>query len=281
MRASASDGNATTSPPSCTMVEDGSTMVVPFSHASAYTDPLSLPVRVFTVNDATVHIKQSMNRDGRGGTELGFGAAVYPAAIVLAHFLDMHYPRRHLVGKTVLELGCGVGFCAIAAALCGAAKVIATDGDRGSVELTKENILNNADKLACVSSAAVTPELNAVKLRWADTSDTARVSDMIGIGAKGGGADLIIGSDITACPYAEALPLLLECLLTFCGEQTTVLLTHKDRNVVEESFWSMAREHFVVTSLPRAMMHPDFAEDEGLHITRLRRKKVGTGSKTI
>jgi predicted nicotinamide N-methyase len=255
------------------MVEDGTTMVVPFSHASSYTDPLSLPSRVFTVNGTTVRITQSMQRDGKGGTALGFGAAVYPSAIVLAHFLDVHYPRRLLVGKTVLELGCGVGFCAIAAALCGAGKVIATDGDPRSVQLTRDNIANNTDVLL-QATAAGAAEVTSVKLRWADLADTARVAGKIDTSTGGGGVDLIIGSDIAACPYVEALPLLLECLLTFCGKQTTVLLTHKDRNVVEESFWSLAKEHFVVTSLPRSMLHPDFAEDEGLHITRLRRKRV-------
>ena len=206
-----------------------------------------------------------MKRDGKGGTALGFGAAVYPSAIVLAHFLDVHYPRHQLEGKTVLELGCGVGFCSLAAGMCAGkgTKVIATDGDQGSVQLTLDNIEANAHALQKGA------EVSAARLRWADPSDTARVAGMVGPG----GVDLIIGSDIAACPYADALPLLLDCLLAFCRKDTTILLTHKDRNVVEESFWTLARQHFVVTSLPRAMLHPDFVGDEGLHITRMRRKR--------
>ena len=253
----------------CAMVEDGTTALVPFSHASSFIDPLSLPFRIFTVNGTTVNIKQEMKRDGKGGTALGFGAAVYPAAIVLAHFIDFHYPRRHIAGKTVLELGCGVGFCAITAALCGASKVIATDGDQGSVQLALDNIENNAQALQAQRYAAADTEVSAVKLRWGELSDMARVVDMLG---DGGRIDLIMGSDITACPYAEAMPLLLNCLLSLSDEETTIILTHKDRNVVEESFWSSAREYFVVTSLPRTMIHPDFVSDQGLHITRMRRK---------
>ena len=246
----------------CTMVEDGTTALVPFSHASQFVDPLALSERVFTVRDVTIKIKQGMKRDGRGGTLLGFGAAVYPSAILLTHFLDNHYPSGKLTGKTVLELGCGVGMCGIAACVCGAGKVIATDGDERSVELTLENIERNKQAFQSES------QIFAEKLAWADKSDTARVADLVG----SGGVDLIIGSDIAACPYAEALPLLLECLLTFCGPSTTIIMTHKDRNVVEESFWSMAKEHFVVTSLPRSLIHPDFRGDMGLHIKRMRLK---------
>lgn len=246
----------------CTMVEDGTTALVPFSHAAQFVDPLGLDERVFTVRDVTIKIKQEMKRDGRGGTSLGFGAAVYPSAILLTHFLDNHYPSRNLAGKTVLELGCGVGMCSIAACMCGAGKVIATDGDERSVELTLENIEKN--RHAFQSEAQIFAE----KLIWADKSDTARVADILGPG----GVDLIIGSDIAACPYAEALPLLLECLLTFCGPNTTIIMTHKDRNVVEKSFWSMAEKHFVVTSLPRSLIHPDFRDDLGLHIKRMRLK---------
>lgn len=46
---------------------------------------------------------QAWKGDGKGGTDIGFGASVYPAAYVLAEYLERH---PYLVrGKRVIELG--------------------------------------------------------------------------------------------------------------------------------------------------------------------------------
>lgn len=46
---------------------------------------------------------QAWKDGGKGGTDIGFGASVYPAAFVLADFLERHpYLIR---GKRVIELG--------------------------------------------------------------------------------------------------------------------------------------------------------------------------------
>ena len=52
----------------------------------------------------------------------------------------------NLKGKRVLDLGCGTGILAIAAALLGAKPVVAVDIDPRAVEVTRENArLNNAN----------------------------------------------------------------------------------------------------------------------------------------
>lgn len=49
------------------------------------------------------HTTQAWKGDGKGGTDIGFGASVYPAAYVLAEYLERH---PYLVrGKRVIELG--------------------------------------------------------------------------------------------------------------------------------------------------------------------------------
>lgn len=46
---------------------------------------------------------QAWKGDGKGGTDIGFGASVYPAAYVLAEYLERH---PYLIeGKRVIELG--------------------------------------------------------------------------------------------------------------------------------------------------------------------------------
>lgn len=54
-------------------------------------------------------ILQAWKGDGKGGTDIGFGASVYPAAYVLAEYLERHpYLIR---GKRVIELGTLLGTC--------------------------------------------------------------------------------------------------------------------------------------------------------------------------
>jgi predicted nicotinamide N-methyase len=63
-----------------------------------------------------------------------YWAQVWPSALVLAGELE----TRDLAGLRVVELGCGLGVGAIAAALAGAA-VLATDVDRDAVAFAREN----------------------------------------------------------------------------------------------------------------------------------------------
>jgi len=80
-----------------------------------------------------------------------------PSSIDLARILDIQ------PGERVLELGCGSGLLSIAAAKCGAARVLATDLDPDSLEATRSNARRNGigDKLLTTAGSwyeAVPPE---------------------------------------------------------------------------------------------------------------------------
>jgi len=181
-------------------LEDASsTALVPFSLSSAFTDPLRLPERIITLGATTFRIEQAWEADGRGGTDLGFGASVYPAAIVLAAFLVGLGPRV-LGGVRVVELGCGVGLSALVASAAGAGCVVATDGDDKAVGLCGRNAGRNDAAVRATRRALGVDEAPAVSCRrllWGDPDATAEVA--------GAGVSVIIGADIAACPYAEAL----------------------------------------------------------------------------
>ena len=71
-----------------------------------------------------------------GAVELTIPRAVHtppPSSIVLARLIDVR------PGDTVLDLGCGSGLLAIAAAKLGARRVVATDVDSEALAATREN----------------------------------------------------------------------------------------------------------------------------------------------
>ncbi|KAH8070967.1 hypothetical protein JL720_11581 [Aureococcus anophagefferens] len=69
----------------------------------------------------------------------GVGLRLWPAALLFAEWA-LADPRR-FAGRSVLELGAGVGLCGLALAATGAARVVLTDGDGRVVT----NLRHNAD----------------------------------------------------------------------------------------------------------------------------------------
>jgi predicted nicotinamide N-methyase len=69
---------------------------------------------------------------------LPYWAELWPSALALARVIA----RRPLTGRRVLELGCGLGLPAIAAALAGG-RVLATDWSPDSVAITARNAERN------------------------------------------------------------------------------------------------------------------------------------------
>mmetsp|Transcript_3328 Transcript_3328/g.10320 ORF Transcript_3328/g.10320 Transcript_3328/m.10320 type:complete len:495 (-) Transcript_3328:76-1560(-) len=80
----------------------------------------------------------------RGEAEgLGTGGTVWPAAHVLARYLERRvWPRGDMRGLRVLELGAGTACAGIASAALGARRVVATDLD-GSQWLARRNAVAN------------------------------------------------------------------------------------------------------------------------------------------
>ncbi|MGD9696997.1 MAG: methyltransferase [Thermoleophilia bacterium] len=76
---------------------------------------------------------------------LPYWAELWPSGLVLAEWLD----ARPLTGRTVLELGCGVGVPSIVAAL-GGADVVATDWYAPALAFTRANATANGARLATV-----------------------------------------------------------------------------------------------------------------------------------
>jgi predicted nicotinamide N-methyase len=106
---------------------------------------------------------EAWERECGGACAIPYWAMVWPAASVLVrHILN----NRHLVtGKSVLDLGCGGGVAAIAAAHAGAGKVIANDIDPVALHIAQRNFSrNDAAVETCNSNLAEKPDSFPVDL---------------------------------------------------------------------------------------------------------------------
>lgn len=70
---------------------------------------------------------------------LAFGTGTHATTALCLQWLD----GANLMGKTVIDYGCGSGILAIAALLLGAEKVYAVDIDPQAIEATKQNLARN------------------------------------------------------------------------------------------------------------------------------------------
>jgi hypothetical protein len=132
------------------------TDIVPFSLRGDWAAVRSLPQRLFSLQrcdeiggrdawrqERVVRIHQGWRDDGRGGSDLGFGAAVYDSAVALSMLLRSEADSL-CAGQRVAELGCGTGLVSIAAAASGAATVWCTDGDAGVLDsLTRKSVADS------------------------------------------------------------------------------------------------------------------------------------------
>ncbi len=74
---------------------------------------------------------------------LAFGTGTHPTTALCLEWLDMLAGSGELEGRTVLDYGCGSGILAVAAALLGAKRVIATDIDPQALTATRDNAARN------------------------------------------------------------------------------------------------------------------------------------------
>lgn len=167
-------------------------------------------------------------------THKATGLMIWESAFALGGILAAN--PGVLAGKTVLEVGCGcAGICSLIASHH-AVRVIATDGDEGTVNLLQENLLLNADvfpvdKIVCQ------------KLRWGDSDDLEAV---MGSEAARRGIDVVIGTDVLY--VSEAVPLLFQTASSVLASddgsvEPLLILCHIIRRVDEAEILRAAAAH--------------------------------------
>lgn len=218
------------------------------------TDLKLLPKRDFYFDNVRIVVRQEWVLDGRGGTELGFGSAVYPAAVSLSEYVS-RLPAHVFTNKRVLELGCGTGLCGLVASKLFPLKFcLATDGDEATVQLASKNFRLNkipSELYACEKHLWGEPGLFTQEF------------------------DIILACDIVAVPYREYFPMLLK---TFCqlklqattNKEFQILLGYTPRHACEQDFFrDLESRGFTVQRITDDLLHEDFRGDEQIQVFKL------------
>lgn len=110
--------------------------------------------------------------------DLPLWAKVWPASFVLGRFLRKFEPT----GKTLLELGAGMGICSLIAARHGFSRIYATDVNGDALTFAKANILhNNLQDIVKTRQLDITSP--GVDDRFADGVDFIAASEILYIDA--------------------------------------------------------------------------------------------------
>jgi predicted nicotinamide N-methyase len=144
--------------------------------------------------DKIFNITQKLN--------VGLGAVVWDCGLVLAKIIENYLSHdKFLSGKSVIDLGCGTGFCGILAKMCGASKVLLTDVEeiicvaKENVQLAvKSDLIDTDENITCktfdwavnANDEKKSTEINSYKLERYDVIfasdclyDTNYYSDLI------------------------------------------------------------------------------------------------------
>jgi predicted nicotinamide N-methyase len=121
-------------------------------------EPVSVGGRrleLLQIADVAALIDRQLEKAGDGPVELPYWAAVWPGAVLLAHALPQ---LGDPAGRTVLEVGCGIGVAGLFAAALGF-ETLLTDIHPDALLFTRINVLHNglADK-ATVARADFTAD---------------------------------------------------------------------------------------------------------------------------
>lgn len=141
-------------------------------------------VRQIEVSQESLRISQRWHPEDRQADVVnyrpppGLGTCVWEGALALLRTLEL---SSSLVrNKSVLELGCGTGLVALACAVLGARRVVATDHDEEVLALCRKNV---------AAHGALAARVEVQAYAWG-SGEVARSK-------LGGPFDVVLGADIT------------------------------------------------------------------------------------
>eukprot|EP00933_Yihiella_yeosuensis_P079618 TRINITY_DN9276_c2_g1_i1.p1 TRINITY_DN9276_c2_g1~~TRINITY_DN9276_c2_g1_i1.p1 ORF type:complete len:309 (-),score=75.68 TRINITY_DN9276_c2_g1_i1:104-1030(-) len=163
------------------------------------------------------------------------GAQIWPSGLSLADWLARR-EDNDLVGKQILELGCGSAPLASAvAALRGARQVVATDGDETAVQMAYENL-----KQCALISEDAWHRLDVKKLLWDQASESM---------TRGAFEIVIFADGVYTEEAATALAYCIDYCLASTDEAAVYGVVPETRVGASQFIKEMTRRGFVACEL--------------------------------
>ena len=228
---------------------------------------------------AVVEIKQLQAGEITG---LGTGATVWPAAHVLAKYLERRYGERGLAGFRVVDLGSGTGVAGIIAAALGA-EAFLTDQEqllflmRENAERFARNARGATETTATAAAAVTVAPVEVATVKPASdtvhvlTYDWGMVDDELAPPV-----DVVLVSD---CVLPKLYPIepLVDAIDRLSGPETVTIMSYEHRHYQafdpRRRFEELAAARGLVkTDIPQAQQHPIFSADD-IEIWEVRRRQ--------
>ena len=207
-------------------------------------------------------------------TGLGTGATVWPAAHVLAKYLERRFGERGLKGSRAVDLGSGTGVAGIVAAALGA-EAFLTDQEQ-LLFLMREN----AERFA--RNARFADETTAAATAAAGAKPTSEAVHVLTYdwgmedGELAPPVDVVLVSD---CVLPKLYPIepLVDAIDRLSGPETVTIMSYEHRHYQafdpRRRFEELAAGRSLVkTDIPQAEQHPIFSADD-IEIWEVRRRR--------
>lgn len=207
-------------------------------------------------------------------TGLGTGATVWPAAHVLAKYLELRYNgETGMRGLRVVDLGSGTGVAGIAAAALGAAETFLTDQEQ-LLFLMQENAercttprtganADTTDSAGTAGDCTAPAAVHVVTYDWGMNDDSLSPP-----------VDVILVSD---CVLPKLYPIepLVDAIDKLSGPGTVTIMSYEHRHYQafdpRRRFEELAAERgFYKSDIPQSQQHPIFSADD-IEIWEVRR----------
>lgn len=216
-----------------------------YQHSDSYT-------YVLEDNQTTLHFKQILNGEMKG---LGTGTFVWPAAHVLAKYLEITYPDFGLRGKTICDIGSGTGLTGFVASVLG-----------GDVTLTDQSHILRLlqENLSIVSNdLTVSPHYVSV---WTPQQVTIAEYDWDTLQGPSTVFDILLISD---CVLPKLYPIasLMHAVHHLMAPHTIALFSYEHRPYPEYDPRMEVQRlcevyNLVLTVIPASNHHPVYSADD-------------------
>jgi len=151
-------GDTIAETPRLNITDERAVMAFIKSNTKIITPPLVPEIKLYLAEESLPIWQKTEEQLQQQNIPPPFWAFAWAGGQALARYLIDH--KDIIAGKRVLDIGTGSGITAIAASLCGATSVLATDVDRLSVIATKLNAQLNACDMTVTDENVLTQEPN-------------------------------------------------------------------------------------------------------------------------